>query len=125
MICMNFQLQILLFCTESFKNCTDRPTIKLLNKNVRDKIAASSMWEDVGVELLNEKQRVMSKIIKKNNHTDVQMCCTTQMLMYWLEVDTEASWNKLIEALKGIRQHSLAVCIIKDILKGFGSHIAI
>ena len=71
------------------------------------------------MELLNEKQWVMLKIIKKNNHADVQMCCT-QMFMYWLKVDTEASWNKLIEALKEIGQRSLALCIRKDILKGFG-----
>ena len=77
------------------------------------------MWEDLGVELLNEKQWVMLEFIKENNYGHAQRCCT-QMFMYWLRVDTEASWNMLIAALKEIGQHSLAICIMKDILKGFG-----
>ena len=68
------------------------------------------------MELLNDKQCVMLEIIKKNNRDDVQGCCT-QMFIYWLKVDIEASWNKLIEALKEIRQNSLAMEIITDILK--------
>ena len=73
------------------------------------------------MELLNQKQCVMLGIIKEDNHGHVQKCCT-QMFMYWLRVDTEASWNKLIAALKEIGQDFLAACIIKDILKGF-AHI--
>ena len=76
------------------------------------------MWEDLGMELLNDKQWFMLEIIKKNNRDDVQRCCT-QMFIYWLKVDIGASWNKLIEALKKVHQKSLAIEINTDILKGF------
>ena len=40
------------------------------------------------------------------------------MFEYWLEVDEEASWNKLINALEGIGQCALVSKIRQDVLKG-------
>ena len=90
--------------------------MRLLNRpKVRNGIAVC--WESLGFELLNEKQCVMLEIIKRNDR-DIRECCT-QMLRYWLEVDTKASWNKLITALQVIHQESMAMFIKKEILKGF------
>ena len=94
---------------------TNKPSMKLLNKPyVRNKIAI--VWEYLGLELLDEKHCVMLEVIKQN-HEDVRVCCT-QMLRYWLEVDTKASWNVLIKALEEIHQDSLAMYIKASILKG-------
>ena len=49
---------------------------------------------------------------------DVERCCG-EMLSYWLRNDLQASWNKLIEALKHIGKKVLAKKIEIDILKGF------
>ena len=40
------------------------------------------------------------------------------MFEYWLRIDTEASWDKLIAALKEINQNRLIAKIEKDVLKG-------
>jgi len=104
-----------------FYNCicicvgTDKPTVKLLNNFVRDKVAPR--WYDLGVQLLNEVQREMLNIIDKNNRHDVQECCT-KMFDHWLNVDIGANWNKLIEALKMIGENALARKIKANILKG-------
>ena len=96
---------------------TNKPSMKLLNRPyVRNGIAV--FWEDLGFELLNEKQCVMLEIIKQNHYIDVRVC-GTQMLRYWLEVDTKASWNRLIKALEEIHQESMVMYIKTDILKGF------
>jgi len=94
---------------------TDRPTVKLLNNLVRDKVAPK--WYDLGVQLLNEGQQLMLNIIEKNNSHDVQECCT-KMFDYWLNVDVGANWNKLMEALKMIGKNALAQKIKVNILKG-------
>ena len=39
------------------------------------------------------------------------------MFKYWLEVDSEANWNKLTDALKQTGQRSLAKKV-KDVLQG-------
>ena len=39
----------------------------------------------------------------------------------WLDEDTEASWNKLIDALKTIEQFALAEKISSNVLKGLSS----
>ena len=48
--------------------------------------------------------------IKANNPTDVKECCT-EMFKEWLEVDTDASWDKLIVALRQIKKRHLAETI--------------
>ena len=93
---------------------TDRPAPRLLNRYVRKDIA--SKWEDLGVELLDDEQQPMLKIIAENK-LDVQCCCT-ELFTHWLSVDVNASWNKLIKALKEIDQNYLAEKIRRIILKG-------
>ena len=40
------------------------------------------------------------------------------MFECWLRIDTEATWDKLIAALKEINHYQLAAKIEKDVLKG-------
>ena len=92
---------------------TDEPTRLLLNRHIRNEIAAR--WEDLGVELLNEKLHMLNNIAK--NKPDVQSRCSA-LFEHWLSIDTGATWNKLIEALNKIDEHSLAEKIKRDVLNG-------
>ena len=93
---------------------TDRPTLKLLNSHVRDKVAPK--WYDLGVELLSSEQSVKLNIIKEDHPADTSKRCT-ELFNYWLDVDTDASWNKLIAALEHIGEGVLAENIRRNILK--------
>ena len=93
---------------------TDKPTLKLLNKHYRDKVAPH--WYDFGIQLLENECVDKLHIIEKNHPGDVERCCT-EMFIYWLQVDTEASWNKIADALEVIGQSVLAKKI-KDVTKG-------
>ena len=101
---------------------TDKPTLKLLHKHVKDEVATK--WRDLGVELLEEESRHMLNIFEVDRN-GVQECCS-RMFDYWLEIDTEASWNALINALEEIGEKVLAAKIKKDVLKGisFSSRLA-
>ena len=90
---------------------TDRPTRKLLEKYIRNDIASN--WEDLGVQLLEEEQHSMLNIIAVNKPDVLDRC--TELFKYWL-VDVDASWNKLINALRVINQNVLAEKIKRKIL---------
>ena len=93
---------------------TNKPTIKSLIK-YRGKLALH--WRDLGIQLLQEKDINRLNIIKENHPTDIERCCD-EMIKRWLDVDTEASWDKLIHALKQIEQNALAAEIKQDVVKG-------
>ena len=93
---------------------TDRPTLKLLNEFVRNDIA--SKWHDLGVELLDEEQRSTLCNIEED-YLKVEDRCT-ELFKYWLNAHTDASWNKLLEALEKLEQNNLAKKIKRNILKG-------
>ena len=93
---------------------TDRPTLKLLNSHVRDKVAPK--WYDLGLQLLSSEQSVKLDIIRENHLADIRKCCI-ELFKYWLDVDTDASWNKLIAALEQIEQNALAENIRRNVLK--------
>ena len=95
---------------------TDRPTLKLLNSHVRDKVAPK--WYDLGVQLLSSEQSVKLDIIKEDHPANTSMCCT-ELFKYWLDVDTDASWNKLIAALEQIEQNTLVENIRRNVLKDY------
>ena len=48
--------------------------------------------------------------------------CTTKMFEYWLQVDTTASWNKLIEALRKINKFYLADTICREVLQDISAY---
>ena len=95
---------------------SDKPTIRLLNIHVRDKVAPE--WFDLGVQLLSSEQLEKLDTIRQDYPADTNMCCT-EMFKHWLNVDTEASWNKLIAALEQIDHNTLAETIRRNVLKGF------
>ena len=106
-VCMHMYLCIFLG--------TDKPSHKLLRKYVINEVAP--YWHTLGEMLLKEGSVHMLQIIEENYPRDVQRCCRN-MFEYWLNIDTEASWNKLIAALKEIDQNQLIGRIEKDVLKG-------
>ena len=97
----------------------DKPTLKeIIDYEIRDQVATE--WHDLGVQLLPDNLQVQLGITRNNNPGDVKMCCT-EMFEYWLQVDTTASWNKLIEALRRINKNHLAGNIGRQILQGIST----
>ena len=92
----------------------NKPTITSLSK-YRVKIALH--WRELGIRLLQEKDINKLNIIKENHPSNIERCCD-EMIKHWLDVDTEASWDKLIRALKQIEQNALAAEIKQDVVKG-------
>ena len=74
-------------------------------------------WNNLGIQLLEEKRVHKLNIIEENYRGDIERCCT-EMFKYWLDVDTKASWDKLIDALERIGQNALAETIKEDVFKG-------
>ena len=97
---------------------SNKPTIKQLMK-YEGKIAPH--WNYLGIQLLEEKYVYKLNIIKENYPADIDKCCT-EMFKYWLDVDTKASWDKLIDALEHIGQNALAERIKEDVFKGSCIH---
>ena len=81
----------------------------------RDEIAP--YWHDLGMQLLQEKYFFKLKVIQTNNPNDVEKCCD-RMFEYWLSVDVQADWNKLIDALEHIQKNATAARIRQDIFIG-------
>ena len=85
---------IAIWCYTVGKN---RPTLKLLNKLVKE--PATTKWYDLGVELLAEEDVQALDGIQSNYPRDASMCCT-KMFQLWLSRQPEASWRQLIQALR-------------------------
>ena len=69
------------------------------------------------MQLLNHEQVKQLKIIQFNNPRDSEKCCV-ELFDYWLQVDSTASWSKLITALQYIDHDVLASKIKRMISKG-------
>ena len=81
----------------------------------KDEIAP--YWYDLGMQLLQEEYFSKLNVIEKNYPNDVEKCCG-KMFGYWLSVDVQANWDKLIDALKHIQKNAMAARIRQDILIG-------
>ena len=81
--------------------------MKYLNRYVRELICTK--WLDVGVELFEQKDERVLRIIKANNAGNCSECCA-EMLQLWLERQPKATWSQLIEALRspGIKLNGVA-----------------
>ena len=75
---------------------SQRPSLKYLNRHVVEPIA--SVWYNVGVELMKEEDVGALGVIKTTTDLDNEER-TRRMLLLWLERETDASWNNLINAL--------------------------
>ena len=85
-------------------------TLRELHRYVRSEVA--TCWYDLGVELLNPDKLKKLDIIKCDYPGLTETCCT-EMFKYWLQVDADASWHKLLKALKYIGHDTLAEKINK------------
>ena len=95
---------------------SDKPKIKEINNyGIRDGVATD--WHNLGVQLIPDHLQRQLGIIRADNPGDAKECCTI-MFEYWLQVDTTASWNKLIEALRKINNLQLIDDICKSVLQG-------
>ena len=81
------------------------PTLRELHRYVRPDVAP--LWYDLGVELLHTDQLKKLDIIRCDYYGLTETCCT-EMFKYWLQVDVDASWQKLLKALRHIRHDTLA-----------------
>ena len=95
------------------------PEIMQLNRFVRDPLAAAgangpNRWYDVGLTLMGESSRNHLDILKIDKRNTYECC--EGMFSLWLDRDSEASWNKLIAAL---RRNDLGG-IADDLIKRLG-----
>ena len=91
----------------NYSRCYQEPKLDDLNRSVRPKVARR--WRDLGIELLSAVENGVEKldIIRENNPRDVEACCT-EMFQFWLDNANDASWRKLVEAVKIIGYNVLA-----------------
>ena len=100
------------FCTAVYS----KPTIKvLLNSKIISAIGPK--WYELGILLLDDDQLRQLKVIETNNSEVTRRC--TEMLMYWLESHSRATWHDLVEALKapGVELNNVAT-MVEEIFVG-------
>ena len=85
----------------------------MLDEYVKDKV--TQKWYDLGVQLLSTEPSKVLEMIKQDCPTNTGICCI-RMFKHWLNVDVEASWDKLMAALEHIDHTTLAENIRR---KGF------
>ena len=76
---------------------TDRPTLKYLHRHVIYYIGPK--YYSIGLELLDVDNVSRLEVIRENNPNKSKECAA-EMLHLWLETSEDASWNKLIQALR-------------------------
>ena len=93
----------------------NRPTIRLLNKLVKQSVLTK--WHDLGIELLGDENLQALDEIEKNYPRDASTCCT-KMFQLWLERQPETSWRQLIQALRepNIEMNELANTIEQKLI---------
>ena len=79
---------------------------------MRRETSLTTKWYDIGLELLDSDTATLD-LIKKNNPMDADECCT-EMFKKWLESNSDASWDQLIDALCVIGLDAA----VKNIIKG-------
>ena len=83
---------------------TSRPTLRDLYRCVTPQHA--TIWREIGIQL--DLPDCTLSIIQANHPSDVKRCCNA-MLSEWLEVDTNATWQKLLSAIDTCRYTGRAV----------------
>ena len=74
-----------------------RPTKKKLLDHVIPN--ATSRWYVLGVKLLKEDQESHLDVLRLNHAGNNEACCM-EMFWYWLNCNTDATWEKLIVELR-------------------------
>ena len=68
-------------------------------------------WYDLGLQL-DIEDHYLDKFLSENQKIDE---CKRAMLQFWLKSDEEPSWEKLISALRVMKQN----CLVKKIEKNY------
>ena len=65
-------------------------------------------WEELGTKLGLQQHEIA--IISKNNdyNSNRALDCSKSMLRKWLEIDTEATWGKLKDAIAAMNKQGMA-----------------
>ena len=96
---------------------SDQPTLQYFNRHVRSLIA--DKWEEVGVQLLTGQYQKEIKIIKANNNSDVEKCCSSLFDIWIQRQPNDATWRALIEAIRNAHLNNEA-CKIENMLMSSG-----
>ena len=85
----------------------DRPSLRDLDTHVVMNVADN--WRSLGVQLLRPDQENLLGIIATDHPSKVVACCQ-DVLKKWLNTTEDATWNRLIEALRSptIQLHHFA-----------------
>ena len=83
----------------------DRPTLKDLMIHVIPSVATK--WYQLGVMLLDANCENELNTIEADTRNDAETCCR-KMFSRWLNIDEQASWDKLIRALRHIQLNNVA-----------------
>ena len=78
---------------------------------------ADAHWELIGIQLMIKRSALST--IAANRHYQASLCMI-DMISQWLRTDTEASWEKLTEAVAKLEQYGEATANIVRQKAGIG-----
>ena len=89
--------------------------MKMLQRHVIPHVATK--WNELGIELFDEKDAHMLDTINPDNNKDVNKCCH-EMFRKWLATYDNTTWHQIVEALKspGIQLGSVAAELEKNLI---------
>ena len=93
------------------------PTISQLQNFVIQWVTPK--YYELGIELYRDSDVHRLDAIKKASATDLTSPCT-EMFEFWLQKYDDATWDRLIRALKapGLQLHAIALDIMREVVKG-------
>ena len=94
-----------------FQIVGSRPTHQQINDLVIQHAAIK--WKSIGVQLLDDEDYSTLESIEANFPTNNVKCCE-EMFAHWLKKDKQATWEKLLGALKAVDLNKLADDIEKS-----------
>ena len=103
-----FSCCLLLYVIVYLLLVTTKPAIKELQRYVIPRYA--SVWRKIGREL-GLPDETLAIIEKNHSATGVENCCRG-LLSKWLEVNTNASWQKLFAVIDNCASEYFVICIL-------------
>ena len=76
-------------------------------------LEATTHWKEIGIQLLEKKYDSKLDAIELDFSTNNTKCCN-EMFKLWLQTDEQATWIKLLDALKAVHLITLADDIKKS-----------
>ena len=94
-----------------------KPTINKLQNFVIQKVTPK--YYELGIELYKDYDVSRLDAIRRASATDLTSGCT-EMFKFWLQTYENATWDKLIKALRapGLQQNADALSIMREVVKG-------